>query len=64
MKPIILVIAGGAMLLLAIHQDKPDANNELSQSSKEHKLHVKVQEKKKDTEVLIHDINFWLARLQ
>lgn len=63
MKPIILVIVSGAMLLLAIHQDTPDENNELSQSSKEHKLHVKVQEKKKDTEVLTH-VNFWLDRLQ
>jgi len=64
MKPIILVIAGGAMLLLAIHQDTPDENNELSQSSKEHKPHVKVQEKKNDTEVFIRDVNFWLDRLQ
>ena len=64
MKPIILVIVGGATLLLAMHQDTPTTNDELSQSSKEHKLHVKVQEKKQDTEVFIHDINFWLDRLQ
>jgi hypothetical protein len=64
MKPIILVIAGGATLLLAMHQDTPDRNDELSQGSNEHSLHVKVQEKKKDTEIFIHDIDFWLDRLQ
>lgn len=64
MKPIILVIAGGALLLFAIHQDTPDTNDELSQSSKEHKLHAKVQEKKQDTETLIHNVSLWLERLQ
>ena len=64
MKPIVLVIVSGAMLLLAMHQDTPDKNDELSQSSKEHKLHVKVQEKKHDTEVLTNHVNFWLDRLQ
>jgi hypothetical protein len=64
MKPIILVIVGGALLLLAMHQDTPKTNDELSQSSKEHKLHVKMQEKKQDTETLTHNVSLWLDRLQ
>jgi hypothetical protein len=64
MKPIILVIVSGAMLLLAVHQDTDNKKDEPSRSSKEDKLHVKVQEKKQDTEVHTHSVNFWLDRLQ
>ena len=64
MKPIILVIVSGAMLMLAMHQDMDDNNDELPQSPKEHKLHVKVHEKKHDSEVLTNHVNFWLDRLQ
>ena len=64
MKPIILVIVSGAILLLAIHQDTPDKNDELSQGSKEHKLHAKMQEKTHDTETLTHNVSLWLDRLQ
>ena len=64
MKPIILVIVSGAMLMLTIRQDKNNTNDELSKSSKEYKPHRKVQEEKHDTEVLINHINFWLDRLQ
>ncbi len=64
MKPIILVIVSGAMLMLAIHKDTTNEKDELSQSSKEHKLHVKVQEKKHDTETITHNVSMWLERLQ
>jgi|SoiMetStandDraft_5_1073268.scaffolds.fasta_scaffold2523634_1 hypothetical protein len=64
MKPIILVIVSGAMLLLAVHQDTDNKKDASSRSSKEDKLHVKVQEKKQDTEVHTHNVNFWLDRLQ
>jgi len=64
MKPIILVIVSGAVLLLATHQDTPGTKDELSRSSTKHRLHVKVQEKEQDTEVQIHNVHFWLDRLQ
>ena len=63
MKPIILVIVSGAMLMLAIHQDTNNENDEPSQGSKE-KLHVKVQEKKQDSDMLMHNVSMWLERLQ
>ena len=64
MKPIILVIVSGAMLMLAMHQDINNENNEPAQGLKEHKLHVKVQEKKQDTETLTRNVSMWLERLQ
>jgi hypothetical protein len=64
MKPIILVIVSGAMLMLAMHRNTNNKKNELSQSSKEHKLHVKVQEKKQDSDMLMHNVSMWLERLQ
>jgi hypothetical protein len=64
MKPIILVIVSGAMLTLAMHQDTDDKNDDLTQSSNDHKLHVKGQEKKHDTEVLTNHVNYWLDRVQ
>ena len=64
MKPIILVIVGGAMLMLAMHRDTNNKKDEFSQSSKEHKLHVKVQEKNQDTETLTYTVSLWLDRLQ
>jgi len=64
MKPIILVIVSGAMLMLAIHKDTTNEKDELSQGSKEYKLQVKVQEKKHDTETLTHNVSMWLERLQ
>jgi hypothetical protein len=63
MKPIILVIVSGAMLMLAMHHDVNNTKEKLSRGSKEHKLHVRTQEKKHDTEVLTH-VNLWLDRLQ
>jgi hypothetical protein len=64
MKPIIMVIVSGAMLMLAMHQDVNNTNDERSQGSKGHKLHVKVQEKRHDTETLTHNVSLWLNRLQ
>ena len=64
MKPIILVIVSGAMLMLTMHQDTDNKKDSLSQNSKEHKLHVKVQEKKQDTETLTYTVSLWLDRLQ
>jgi hypothetical protein len=64
MKPIILVIVSGAMLMLAMHRDTNKKNDELSQSSNEDKLHVKVQEKKQDSDMLIYNVSMWLDRLQ
>jgi hypothetical protein len=64
MKPIILVIVSGAILMLAMHQDTDNNKDELSNSSKEHKPHVKVQEKTHDTETITHNVNLWLDRVQ
>jgi hypothetical protein len=64
MKPIILVIVSGAMLMLEMHRDTNKKNDELSQSSNEDKLHVKVQEKKQDSDMLIYNVSMWLDRLQ
>jgi hypothetical protein len=64
MKPIILVIVSGAMLVLAMHQDTKSENAETSRSSNKHTQHVKVQEKKLDTEALTHNVSMWLDRLQ
>jgi hypothetical protein len=64
MKPIILVIVSGAILMLAIHQDTDNNKDELSNGSKEHKLHIKVQEKTHDTEAITHNVNLWLDRVQ
>jgi hypothetical protein len=50
--------------MLAMHGNSDNTNNELSQSSKEHKPHVKMQEKTQDTETLTHNVSLWLDRLQ
>jgi len=64
MKPIILVIVSGAMLVLAMHQDTDNKKDKHTQSLKEHKLHVNMQEKKQDTQTLTHNVSLWLDRLQ
>ncbi|HEY6978296.1 MAG TPA: hypothetical protein VH396_18490 [Chitinophagaceae bacterium] len=64
MKPIILVIVSGAMLMLVIHQDTDNNKDDFSHGSKEHKPHIKVQEKTHDTEAITHNVNLWLDRLQ
>ena len=64
MKPIILVIVGGAMLLLTMHQNTNSENDELLPGSKEYRLHSKVQEKKQDSDMLMHNVSMWLERLQ
>jgi len=64
MKPIILVIVSGAILVLAMHHDTDNGKDEHTQSSKEHKLHVKMQDKKQDTETLTYNVSLWLDRLQ
>ena len=64
MKPIILVIMSGAMLLLAIHQDTDNKDHELSRSSTNQRLHVNAPEKKQDTETLTHNVSLWMDRVQ
>lgn len=64
MKPIIIVIVSGAMLMLAMLQDTNNKSNELSQGSRKHELHVKVPEEKQDSEMLMHNVSLWLDRLQ
>jgi len=64
MKPIILVIVGGAMLMLAMHHDTGNKKDKRTQSPKEHKLQMKIQEKKEDTETLTRNVSLLLDRLQ
>jgi hypothetical protein len=64
MKPIFLVIVGSAMLMPAMHQVIYNKDNSMS----EKKIvlqnpRIEIEQAKPDSDVLIHDISFWIDRL-
>jgi hypothetical protein len=64
MKPIFLVIVGSSMLMPAMHQFI--YNSEDSMPEKKTVLQIPaapLQQRTPDSEMLIHDISFWIERL-
>ena len=64
MKPIFLVIVGAAMLMPAMHQHI--FNNDRSEPEKKTVLQSvppEIRQAQPDSDVLIHDVSFWIDRL-
>lgn len=64
MKPIFLVIVGSAMLMPSMQQYI--FSNESNMPEKKAVLRippVEIPQRRPDSDVLIHDISFWLERL-
>ena len=64
MKPIILVIMSGAMLMLANHRNTINESKKLSHQAVERTPHLMMQERKHDTELLMHSAGFWFDHFQ
>lgn len=63
MKPMVLVIVGTAMLMLALHHQTEQSNNQREDQRHPNRMHVKVRSKEHITETF-SEVAVWLERIQ
>jgi hypothetical protein len=63
MKPMVLVIVGTAMLMLALHHQTEQSNNQREDQRHPNRMHVKVHSKEHITETF-SEVAVWLERIQ